>query len=186
MKKHGVGAVMGLWMLGGCGVEAPGEAPPAAAAPTPAATLPLMSPLRAHPGERVPLAPPSDEVRAQGPAPELYKVVVLAVCSAAFEAVYTPYQCEAVTSGGTTAFNHGGAWMEVITEERGYRAYGSATMAGNATTQLATQNIVDPSTSTLIGYYRWWLADGYASGTFTYTATSINTYQVWNASVSIL
>lgn len=119
-------------------------------------------------------------VYPMGPAPNLTVLKVIAVCSADFYAAYAPYDCEAVSNGGTTVFNHGGAWMEAVTEERGYRAYGSATMAGSAAPEIANQTIIN-SSNAIIGWYRWFNIASASSGQFVYNAASINTYQQFTA-----
>jgi hypothetical protein len=123
-------------------------------------------------------------VREFGPAPNLTSVQVIAVCSADFYAAYAPYDCEDVSTIGTTVFNHGGAWMEVITKEMGYRAYGSATMAGSSVSEIGNQGILNIYNE-YIGWYRWFDASGYSSGLFNYTAASINTYATYSDSVTV-
>lgn len=123
-------------------------------------------------------------VRPFGPAPNLSSVQVIAVCSADFYAAYAPYDCEDVSTSGSTIFNHGGAWMEVITQEMGYRAYGSATMAGSSVSEVYNQGILN-SNNEYIGWYRWFDVSAYSSGLFYYTATSINTYAVYSDSVTV-
>ncbi|MFY0571645.1 DUF4879 domain-containing protein [Archangium lansingense] len=124
-------------------------------------------------------------VHQLGPAPNLSSIHVIAVCSADFYATYAPYDCEDVSTSGSTVFNHGGAWMEVITQEMGYRAYGSATMAGNSVSEIHNQGILNVYNE-YIGWYRWFDVSAYSSGYFYYSAASINTYAVYSDSVTVL
>ncbi len=123
-------------------------------------------------------------VHQLGPAPNLSSVQVFAVCSADFYAVYAPYDCEDVSTSGSTIFNHGGAWMEVITKEMGYRAYGSATMGGSPVSEVYNQGILN-AYNEYIGWYRWFDVSAYSNGWFYYSATSINNYAVYSDSVTV-
>jgi hypothetical protein len=111
-------------------------------------------------------------VTAFAPAPNLWYLDVVGVCSDYLVQDYG-VQCEDVRGLYTTIGDHGGAWMQVITEERGYRISGRATLGGSVLTEIGSQPIKDYS-NTIIGWYRWWRADGHQSGQYVYRASSIN------------
>jgi hypothetical protein len=112
-------------------------------------------------------------VKAMAPAPNLSSVETVAVCSAQFYSLYAPYECEVVSGLIGTYADHGGAWMQIITDELGYRSWGMATLNGSPLQEIYSAPIVD-SFRNVIGYRRWWLANGYQGGTFYYRALSIN------------
>ena len=127
----------------------------------------------------------SGRVHQLGPAPNLSSVQVIAVCSDDFYTAYYPYDCEDVTATGTTGFNHGGTII-VITQEMGYRVSSTTSMGGYSVPELGYQSITNWYNE-IIGYYRYWQpANGQQSGTFSYSATSINTYAVFSDSVTVL
>lgn len=124
-------------------------------------------------------------VHQLGPAPNLSSVQVIAVCSDDFYTAYYPYDCEDVTATSTTGFNHGGTII-VITQEMGYRVSSTTSMGGYSVPELGYQSITNWYNE-IIGYYRYWEpVNGQQSGTFSYSATSINTYAVFSDSVSVL
>lgn len=135
-----------------------------------------------RPSERSQVAPEAVQietgedlpVKALGPAPNLSMIETVAVCSDQFYMRYYPYECEGVSGLYSTYADHGGAWMQIITDELGYRNWGMATMNGVPLQEIYSVPIVD-SYRNVVGYRRWWLADGFQSGTFYYRATSINT-----------
>lgn len=132
----------------------------------------------AEPSQEAPGTKPEEvtedsPVRAMAPAPNLSSVETVAVCSAQFYAVYAPYECEPVSGWTDTYADHGGAWMQIITDEMGYRSWGIATLNGLALREIYSVPIVD-TLQNVIGYRRWWQADGFQGGTFYYRAQSIN------------
>jgi hypothetical protein len=140
--------------------------------------------MRMEPEAKAPEAQPGG-VHQLGPAPNLSSVQVYAVCSAAFYATYAPYDCEDVTTVSTTGFNHGGAWVVVITKEMGYRASYTATFGGVSLSEYQNQPILN-SYNEMIGWYRYWQpANAPQSGLFRYTATSINTYTQYSDQVTV-
>lgn len=68
--------------------------------------------------------------------------------------------------------DHGGAQMYIVTAELGYGFSNYAKMIGNNLTMYQQQPITD--NGIIIGYFRWWTANGYQSGQFTYQNTSVN------------
>jgi hypothetical protein len=124
------------------------------------------------------------QVTAFAPAPNLSSVKVLGVCSANFRQL-TGYDCENVSGLYSTYADHGGAWMQVITDEIGYRIWGQATLGGSVLQQLGSQPIYYSGTNTVAGYRRWWKADGYQNGQFVYTASSINAGPTLQAIIQI-
>ncbi len=130
-------------------------------------------------------------VRPFGPAPNLSDIEVISVCSEAFYNVYAPYDCEDVSGANGTVFNHGGAWVGFITLEWGYRQTGSqsATFAGSSVPELANQPILN-SYNEMIGWYRYFelstLPQPPQSGTFIYSARSINTNTLYSDWMSVL
>jgi hypothetical protein len=126
----------------------------------------------------------SGSVHQLGPAPNLSSVQVIAVCSDAFYTAYYPNDCEDVTGLSTSGFNHGGTII-LITQEMGYRVSSTTTMGGYSVPEIG----YDPITnwySEIVGYYRYWQpANGQQSGTFSYSATSINTYAQYSDSVYV-
>lgn len=140
--------------------------------------------MRVVPEAKAPEAQPGT-VHQLGPAPNLTSVQVIAVCSAAFYATYAPYDCEDVTAISTTGFNHGGAWVVVITQEMGYRAWHTATFGGVSLSEYANDPILDVYNA-MIGWYRYWEpANAPQSGLFKYTAASINTYTQYSDQVTV-
>lgn len=77
----------------------------------------------------------------------------------------------------STVYDHGGSWMDIVTIEYGYGNNPIAQMNGAYLSQWAYQYITD-SAGTIIGWIRYWNADGHQSGQFTYQNTSINS--PWN------
>ena len=118
-------------------------------------------------------SPEQGRVTAFGPAPNLSSVKVVAVCSDYF-LQSTGYQCEGVSGLYSTSYDHGGTWMQIITQEIGYRSWGQATLLGSTLQEIGSQPIYYTGTNTIAGWQRWWRADGYQSGQFVYTASSIN------------
>lgn len=147
----------------------------------PAASEELRALPTAEAGESVGTAPGAEgQVTAFAPAPNLSAVWVVGVCSDYLYQVYG-FQCEGVSGLYSTIGDHGGAWMQIITEERGYRIWGQATLGGTVLQELGNQRIVD-SSNTIIGWRRWWKADGHQEGQFVYKAISINagpTLETW-------
>lgn len=145
----------------------------------PEAKQPVLSEtLRAHPtaqtgGGEGSAGAPEGKVTALGPAPNLSSVRVVGVCSDYLYQAYG-FQCEDVSGLYSTIGDHGGAWMQVITDEMGYRSWGQATLGGSVLQELGSVGITDGYSNTIIGWRRWWKADGYQSGQFVYTASSIN------------
>jgi hypothetical protein len=154
-------------------------------------STPVMSELRVSkngmrvtPETKAPEAQPG-RVHQLGPAPNLTSVQIFAVCSEAFYNVYAPYDCEDVTATSTTGFNHGGAWVVVITKEMGYRAWHSATMNSVSVSEYYNEPILN-FYNEMIGWYRYYEPAGAPqSGLFKYTATSINTYTQYSDQVTV-
>lgn len=71
-----------------------------------------------------------------------------------------------------TDYDHGGAWIDVITAELGYGHVRVAKMAGSVISERLNQPII--SGGVIIGWYRFWDASGFSGGRFTYQSTSIN------------
>lgn len=74
-----------------------------------------------------------------------------------------------------TSRDHGVRQLVVVTKEIGYASPSSlvATFGGKKMKEALTERIV--SGGKIIGYYRYWLYEGsYTTGTFKYTASSVN------------
>lgn len=71
-----------------------------------------------------------------------------------------------------TDYDHGGAWIDIITAELGYGQVRIAKMAGSLISERGNEPIV--SGGVIIGWYRFWDASGFSGGRFTYQSTSIN------------
>jgi len=112
-------------------------------------------------------------VQAMGPAPALSYLQAVAVISSQYPNDYEYLDVYAYS----TTHDHGGAELYIVTEERGYGQNRIAMMNGTRLTeytdQTHPQRIVD-SSGTIVGWYRWWIAHGQQSGTFSYESTSIN------------
>ncbi len=125
---------------------------------------------------QVPNKQDATPVHAMGPAPQLTYLQAVAVISSQ----HPTYEYLNVYDYSTT-YDHGGAELYIVTEEDGYGQNNIAMMNGTRLTefqdQTHPQRIVD-SSGTIIGWYRWWIANGQQSGTFTYQSTSIN--YPWN------
>lgn len=88
----------------------------------------------------------------------------------------------------STAQNHGGAQLRVLTVEVGYGTSRIAKINGTTlpssanyqTIAFCGSNFLTPCTAgqTIVGYSRYWNLDGYQGGTFYYQTTSINS--PWN------
>jgi hypothetical protein len=146
---------------------------------------PVMSQLRMH-RDGAGKAAEEGKVRQLGPAPNLTDIEVIAVCSDAFYTAYYPYQCEDVTGVNGTAFNHGGTII-IITEEWGYRQLNtqSATMGGYSVPEVYNDPILNIYNE-MIGWHRYWQpANGQQSGTFSYSARSINTNTLYSDWMSV-
>jgi hypothetical protein len=72
-----------------------------------------------------------------------------------------------------TTQDHGGAELYVLTQEMGYGQYRVAKMNGTQLVQDSEQAILGAG-NIVTGYYRWWKASGYESGSFSYQSSSIN------------
>jgi Domain of unknown function (DUF4879) len=80
------------------------------------------------------------------------------------------------TSQFGTLYDHGGAWMDLVTYEYGYGHISVCKIAGFQLTAWRTDPIV--SGSTVIGWIRYWNADGFQVGQWSYQNTSSN--YPWN------
>ncbi len=145
--------------------------------------------LRAYPStsaERIEgnASPEEGQVTAFAPAPNLSSVKVVGVCSDNHRRL-RGYDCEAVSGYYSTSVDHGGTWMQVITDEIGYRSWGQATLAGSVLQELGNQPIYYSGSNTIAGWRRWWKADGYQGGQFVYTASSINSGPTLQAIIQI-
>jgi hypothetical protein len=158
-----LGSVLLAMVQVACG-PAEAEQPVEAGAPSPL----LQAPLKL---EQAP-------VQAMGPAPALSYLQVYAVISSNYPA----YEYLSANQGATVQ-DHGGPEMYVVTVEYGYADswYTKAQMNGMGLTEYRDsthpQAIVD-SSRTVIGWYKWWIANGHESGQFSYQARSIN--YPWN------
>ena len=72
----------------------------------------------------------------------------------------------------TSAMDHGGSQLYIVTVEIGYGFSPIAKIVGNTLTQVQQQPITD--NSVVVGYFRWWDANGYQGGQFTYQNRSVN------------
>lgn len=89
----------------------------------------------------------------------------------------------------STALDHGGSQLRVVTVEVGYGSnpvaqFNGATLPRSANYQTAAfcnySNFLEPCSAgqTIVGYVRYWNLDGQQSGSFWYQNTSINS--PWN------
>ena len=149
------------------------------------ATVPVPNPV-ARSGAKAALA-------AAGPAPALSYLQITNVGSSnvGWEAI--------AASQTTTAYDHGGAQLRVVTDEIGYGNVPVARYNGGvlpASANYLTQTIcwngsayVLPCSAgqTVVGYRKYWNLDGKQNGSFSYQNTSTNS--PWNTmsdSISIL
>lgn len=118
----------------------------------------------------------SSAVATSGPASPLNYLEVYAAISSNYPTYeyFGQYQYSSVQ-------NHGGAELYIITAELGYGFSPIAKMVGNNLTQIQQQAITN--NGIVVGYFRWWRANGYQGGQFTYQNTSTNypynTMQDW-------
>jgi hypothetical protein len=97
------------------------------------------------------------------------------------------YACWSTSYGGYEYFtnsqmssvnNHGGANMYIVTAELGYGYSRVAKMNGVTLNSVASQSIDTNGDGIVDGWYYWWDASAFQSGTFTYQNTSTN--YPWN------
>lgn len=109
---------------------------------------------------------------AAAPAPALSYLQVLAVASA-----NSPTWEYVVRDQFLTNVDHGGAWLYIATEERGYGYTPVAKFNGVTIAQYKSDPIVE--NGIIVGYIRYWyITSNTASGQFTYQNTSTNS--PWN------
>ncbi|QDE40765.1 DUF4879 domain-containing protein [Luteibacter pinisoli] len=83
---------------------------------------------------------------------------------------------EYVEGKSTTVNDHGGAWMQITTDDIGYGKAAQAKLLSNALREIKTEplckngNAVGPCRrgETIIGYRRTWDANGHQGGNFEY------------------
>lgn len=109
---------------------------------------------------------------AAAPAPALSYLQVVAVASA-----NSPSWEYVGRDQFLTNVDHGGAWLYIATQERGYGFTPIAKFNGVTVAQDSSQPIVE--NGIVVGYTRYWyITSNTASGQFTYQNTSTNS--PWN------
>lgn len=78
----------------------------------------------------------------------------------------------------SSVYDHGGAEMYIVTAELGYGYQGIAKMSGGTLPFVQNQAIDLNGDNIIDGWFKWWNASGYQSGTFSYQNHSINS--PWN------
>lgn len=129
--------------------------------------------LRAHLIKQFISAPADMRSATRGPAPSLSELQLLAIASANhpdWEYLWNP-------NFYTTPSNHGGAWMVVATFDLGYGNNPICRINGFNLTSIQVETITDAS-GIVIGFIRYWNANGYQGGACTYQNTSTNS--PWN------
>jgi len=116
------------------------------------------------------------------PAPDISSLDIIAVGTgddtgtAQWTAVDSPYQSTISVNAGTRLF--------VITRQEGYEYSSIATFNGNQITAVRTDFIYSqyPIVS---GFINYWDCGSSQSGTFLLKSWSVNTYQLWQATIDI-
>lgn len=118
----------------------------------------------------------NDDVGIMAPAPPLSFLQVYAVRSSN----YLNFQEYEYFSENqmSSLYDHGGSQMQIVTVELGYGQQGVAKM-NNIQLSLIQSRPIDLNGDYIVdGFFKWWNANGYQSGTFSYQNTSLNS--PWN------
>jgi hypothetical protein len=83
---------------------------------------------------------------------------------------------EVVSGRSTTLNDHGGAWMQIVTDEIGYGREPQARLLSNALREISKEPICQGRNGmvpcrrgdTIVGYRRTWDASGHQGGNFEY------------------
>lgn len=84
----------------------------------------------------------------------------------------------------STANDHGGTQLLVVTEQLGYDAISSAKMNGVTCSRYKTEFLY-VTYPTVAGFRYYWNCSGQQQGTFTATAYSTKNYRQWNTTIYV-